>query len=136
MVTKAKAVQFGCGLIGCSVVRYAWQRPDIELVGAVGIDKSLIGRDLGEVAGIKNKLGVSISADANAALSQARTDVVFLTTGSSLKDFYPQVEKYVAAGADVVLTCEELSYPYRKDFQLSAEIDKIAKANNVTVLAT
>jgi len=133
---KAKAVQFGCGPIGCSVVRYAWQRPDIELVGAVDIDESLVGRDLGEVAGTNNKIGVSISADADAVLSQAKPDVVFLTTSSSLKVVYPQVEKCVAAGANVVSTCEELSYPYRKDSQLSAEIDKIAKTNNVTVLAT
>jgi len=35
-----------------------------------------------------------------------------------------------------VSTCEELCYPYRKEAQLSAEIDKIAKANNVTVLGT
>ncbi|GAJ02674.1 unnamed protein product, partial [marine sediment metagenome] len=133
---KAKAVQFGCGPIGCSVVRYAWQRPDIELVGAIDIDKSLVGRDLGEVAGTNNKIGVSISADTNAVLSQAKPDVVFLTTSSSLKVVYPQAEKCVAAGANVVSTCEELAYPYRKDPQLSAEIDKMAKANNVTVLAT
>ena len=136
MVTKTKAVQFGCGPIGCSVVRYAWQRPDIELVGAIDIDKSLVGRDLGEVAGINNKLGVSISADADAVLSQAKPDVVFLTTSSSLKVIYPQVERCVVAGANVVSTCEELCYPYRKDSRLSAEIDRIAKANNVTVLAT
>ncbi len=42
MVTKTKAVQFGCGPIGCSVVRYVCQRPDIELVGAVDIDRSLV----------------------------------------------------------------------------------------------
>jgi len=136
MVTKAKAVQFGCGPIGCSVVRYAWQRPDIELVGAIDIDESLIGRDLGEVAGINNKLGINVSANADAVLSQAKPDIVFHTTSSSLKAIYPQLETCLAAGANVVSTCEELSYPYRKDPQLSAEIDKIAKVNNVTVLAT
>ena len=136
MVTKVQAVQFGCGPIGCSVVRYAWQRSDIKLVGAVDIDESLVGRDLGEVAGISNKLGVSISADADAVLSQSKPDVVFLTTSSSLKVIYPQVGKCVAAGANVVSTCEELAYPYRKDPQLSAEIDKIAKTNRVTVLST
>ncbi len=97
MVAKVKAVQFGCGPIECSVVRYACQRADIKLVGAVDIDESLIGRDLGEVAGIKNKLGVSISADADAVLSQAKPDVVFLATSSSLKVVYSQVEKCVAA---------------------------------------
>ncbi len=136
MVTKAKVVQFGCGPIGCSVVRYAWQRPDIELVGAIDIDESLVGRDLGEVAGLDNELGVKISADADAVLTQAKPDVVFLTTSSSLKVVYPQVERCVAAGANVVSTCEEMSYPYGKDPRLSAEIDKLAKANNVTVLAT
>jgi len=136
MVTKARVVQLGCGPIGCSVVRYASQRPDIELVGAIDIDRSLVGRDLGEVAGIDNKLGVSISADADAVLSQAKPDVVFLTTSSYPRAVYPQVEKCVGTGANVVSTCEELSYPYRKEPQLSAEIDKIAKANNVTVLAT
>ncbi len=135
-MVKTRAVLFGCGPVGLGVVRYASQRQEIELVGAIDIDESLAGRDLGEVAGINSKLGVSISADADAVLSQAKPDVVFLTTGSSLKAVYAQVEKCVAAGANVVSTCEELSYPYRKDPQLSAEIDKIAKANNVTVLAT
>ncbi len=135
-MTKAKAVQFGCGPIGCSVVRYAWQRPDIVLVGAVDIDQNLVGRDLGEVAGTNNKLGVSISADAAAVLSQTKPDVVFLTTSSSLKAVYHQVERCVTAGANIISTCEELSYPYGKAPQLSAEIDKIAKGSNVTVLAT
>ena len=56
-MAKAKAVQFGCGSIGRSMVRYTCQRPDVEIVGAIDIDKRLVGCDLGEVAGIKNKLG-------------------------------------------------------------------------------
>jgi len=136
MVTKVRAVQYGCGPIGCNVVRFASQRPDIELVGAIDIDKNLAGRDLGEVAGLDKKLGVVISDEANAVLSQTKPDVVFLTTASFLKVIYPQLEKCVTAGVNVVSTCEELSYPYRKAPQLSVEIDRIAKANNVTVLAT
>jgi len=118
------------------VARYAWQRPDIELVGAIDIAKSLVGRDLGEVAGINNKLGVSVSADADAVLSQTKPDVVFLTTSSSLEIIYTQVEKCAAAGSNIISTCEELSCPYQKAPELSDRIDKIAKANQVTVLAT
>ena len=129
-------VQYGCGPVGCGVVRYACQRADIGVVGAIDIDQSLVGRDLGEVAGVDGKLGVSISADADAVLSQTKPDVVFLTTSSYPKVVYPQIEKCVTAGANVVSTCEELAYPYRKHPRLSAEIDKIARANNVTVLAT
>ena len=136
MQRKLKVVQFGCGPIGCSVVAYALQKPDIELIGAIDIDQSLVGRDMGEVAKVGSKLGVTISADADAVLSQARPDVVFLATGSSLKTVFPQIQKCILAGASVISTCEELTYPYEKAPVLSAELDRMARENNVAVLAT
>jgi len=131
-----RAVQFGLGPIGCSVVRYASRRPDIEIVGAIDIDESLVGRDLGEVAGLDKQLRVSVSNDADAILSQTKPNVVLHTTVSAVKATYPQLSKCLKAGANVVSTCEELAYPYRKEPKLSAEIDEIAKSNRVTVLAT
>jgi len=136
IMIKVRAVIFGCGPIGCSVARYVGQRADIELVGAVDIDESLVGRDLGEVAGVDGRPAVAISNDADAVLSETRPDVVFLTTSSSMVIIYPQIEKCARAGANVVSTCEELSFPYRKSPQLAAEIDRVAKAHSVTVLAT
>jgi len=136
VLKKVKAVQYGCGPIGCSVARFALQRSDIVIVGAIDIAPNLIGRDLGDVVGLDKKVGVNISADADAVLLQTKPDIVLLTTSSSLKVIYPQLEKCVTAGVNIVSTCEELSYPYKKESQLSAEIDSIAKENNVTVLAT
>jgi len=136
MLHKIRVVQYGCGPIGCSVVRFASQRPDMEIVGAVDINQNLLGRDLGDVADLDKKLGVSISADVDVVLSRSKPDVVLLATSSSLKAIYPQLERCVATKANVVSTCEELSYPFRKEPQLSAEIDKMAKANNITVLGT
>jgi 4-hydroxy-tetrahydrodipicolinate reductase len=136
VTSEARAVLFGCGPIGCSVARYAAQRADIKLVGAVDIDRSLAGRDLGEVAGTGTRLGVSISADAGAVLSGARPDVVLLTTSSSLKAIYPQVRQCVEAGVNVVSSCEELSFPHRKDPEITARIDELAKARGVTVLSS
>lgn len=136
MAKKIKAVQYGCGFIGCSIVRLASQGSEVEIVGAIDIDRNLVGRDLGELAGLDRELGVEVSADAEAVLSRAKPDVVFLTTSSFLKDVYPQVETCVRAGANVVSSCEELSFPYRKNPELSAEIDRIARENRVTVLAT
>ncbi len=133
---KVRVVQFGCGPIGCSVTRYAWNRPDIEIVGAIDIATSLVGRDLGEVAGIGDKLGVSISAEADAVLSQTEPDVVFLTTTSSLRAVHAEVRECIEAGANVISTCEELAYPYTKEPQISADVDKEAKDKGVTVLAT
>lgn len=136
MMKKVRVVQFGCGPIGCSVTRYAWNRPDIEVVGAIDTDTSLVGRDLGEVAGIGDKLGVSISAEADAVLSQTKPDVVFLTTTSSLRAVHAEARDCIEAGANVISTCEELAYPYSKEPQISADVDKEAKDKGVTVLAT
>jgi len=133
---KIRAVQFGCGPIGCSVVRYASQRPDIEITGAIDINDSLVGRDLGEVAGLDKKLGVIISGNTDEVLSRTGPDVVIHSTVSSAKAAFPQLEKLLKAGANVVSTCEELSYPYLKVPELAARIDEMARANGVTVLAT
>ena len=133
---KVRVVQFGCGPIGCSVIRYARNRPDIEVVGAIDIDAGLVGRDLGEAAGIDDKLGVLVSAEADAILSQTKPDVVFLTTSSSLRLVHAQVGKCIDASANAISTCEELAYPYRKEPRISADIDRKARDKGVTVLAT
>ncbi|MFH1016210.1 MAG: dihydrodipicolinate reductase [Chloroflexota bacterium] len=131
-----KAVQYGCGPIGCSVVRFAAQRPDVELVGAIDVDKNLVGKDIGEVAGLGKKLGVKITDQAEALLAQTKPDVVFVTTSSAFKKTAAQLEACIKAGANIVSTCEELAYPFKKDPALSAKIDKLAKENKVTVLGT
>jgi 4-hydroxy-tetrahydrodipicolinate reductase len=91
---------------------------------------------MGEVAGTGKTFGVRISDQVDSVLSQTRPDVVFLTTSSSLKAIYPQLETCLKAGVNVVSTCEGLAYPYRKEPRLSTEIDKMAKKNEVTVLGT
>ncbi len=135
MTKKIRAVQFGCGPIGCAVATLASKRADIEIVGAIG-RVSNVGRDLGEVAGLGKPLGVIISNDADAVLSKTKPDVVLHTTSSSLKAVYEQLTKIIKANINIVSSTEELSYPWRKEPKLSAELDKLAKEHKVTVLAT
>lgn len=136
MSTKFCAVQFGCGAIGCAVARLAWQRPDIELVGAVDIDKDKVGRDIGEVMGIEKNLGVTITDDLDKLFAKVKADVVFHQTGSSLKTVAPQLIKLLRFGLNIVSTTEELAYPYITQPDLANEIDAVAKANGATVLGT
>ena len=62
-----RIVQYGCGVIGCSLVRLAAKKPDIDIVGAIDIIN--VGKDLGDIAGLEKKLGVIISNDAAVAIS-------------------------------------------------------------------
>lgn len=134
MVRQIRVVQYGCGPIGCSIARLVSQKANIDIVGA--IDLVNVGKDLGEVADVKHRLGVLISNEADAILRKTKPDVVLHATSSSLEVIYPQLEQIMQAGTNVVSTCEELSYPYRKQPELAAKIDELAKEHEVTVLGT
>lgn len=131
---KFRLVQYGCGPIGCSIARLASTREDIDVVGA--IDLLHVGRNLEEVAGIERKLGVSISGDGNAILKKTKPHVVLHATSSRLKDVLPQLEQIIRARCNIISTCEELSYPLRKQPELAGKIDNLAKEHKVSVLGT
>jgi len=133
---KIRAIQFGCGAIGSAVAKLSSRRSNIELVGAVDIDKNKVGRDLGEIIGMDGKLSILITDDVDKILAKTKVDIVFHQTSSSLKMAAPQLIKLLGHGVNVVSTTEELAYPFPAQRELSAAIDKVAKANQVTVLGT
>jgi len=136
MAGKIRVVQYGCGPIGSSVAKLASQRRNIEIVGAIDIDKNKVGKDLGDVIGLDKRLGVTINDDATAVLSQTKPDIVLHTTSSWLKKVHEQLSAIIRAGINIVSTTEELSFPWRKEPGLAAEIDRLAKEHKVSVLAT
>jgi 4-hydroxy-tetrahydrodipicolinate reductase len=125
---------YGLGPIGLGITRLALQRPGIEIVGAVDVDPAKVGRDLGEILG-GNALGVTI-ADSIAKVADTQPDVVLHATGSSLARVAPQLVDIMEIGADIVSTCEELSFPWTSQPQLAAELDAAARRAGVTVLGT
>lgn len=135
-MTMIRVVQYGCGPIGCSVVKLAAQQPNIKFVGAIDTDASLNGVDLGVVAGLGKSLDVPISPNAKEVLCETKPDLVFLSTVSSARLIRPQVEYCLLVGANVISTCEELSYPYETMPALALELDNLAKMRNCTLLAT
>lgn len=131
-----RAIQYGVGPIGAEVARVAAARQGIALVGAVDIDPAKVGRDLGEVIGLGRALGIPVSGDARALFARAEADVVLHTTGSALERVRPQLEEAIAAGLNVVSTCEELAYPAAQHPDLAADLDRRCRERGVTVLGT
>lgn len=136
MAERMRAVQYGCGPIGLSVARLAAERESFEIVGAVDIDPELVGKDLGTLAGRESELGVAVTDDAEALFERTDPHVVFHTTLSSFRRAFDQLTDLVAAGVNVVSTCEELSFPYSREPELAAELDRLARESGVTVVGT
>ena len=136
MKRNVRIVLYGVGVIGSMVARFLTEKKGIEIVGAIDVAKDKIGKDLGEIIGAKKHLGVTVSAETDTVLKQARPDLVIHTTSSFLDKVYPQLEQIIKHKVNIVSTCEELSYPYVSSPKLAKALDKLAKENNVTVLGT
>jgi len=132
---RVKIVQYGVGPIGAEVARYALKKSGLQFVGAVDIDPKKVGKDFGEAVG-GPKIGVSITNDAKQLLAKTEPDLVLHSTGSYLKDVKPQLLEIMKSGADVISTCEELSYPFLKNPAIAKELDRAAGRNKVTLLGT
>ena len=136
MKKKIRAIQYGVGPIGASIVNLLHEKQAVEIIGAIDTDPAKAGRDLGEVAGAADApWGVKISANAKEVLEKS-ADVVIHSTSSTLPKVMDQLLECLEAEACVVSTCEELSYPFRKYPELAAKLDAAAKDWGVALVGT
>jgi 2,4-diaminopentanoate dehydrogenase len=133
---KIRAVQYGIGPIGASILRLLREKEAIEIVGAIDSDPGKVGRDVGEVVGAFDApWGIKVSGDARGVLA-TEADIVMHTTSSALPKVMDQLLACLDVGSCVVSTCEELSYPYRTYPELAARLDKAAKESGVALVGT
>jgi 4-hydroxy-tetrahydrodipicolinate reductase len=135
-VSNIRVMHCGLGPIGAAVLKQVWQRPGFAVVGGIDVDAAKVGRDLGEVAGLPRRLGLTVSGDAAAAIEAARPDVVVLCTSSSLAAVMPQIETILKAKTPIVSTTEELAYPGRTHAREARKIQAWATKAKVAVLGT
>ena len=132
---KIRAIQYGVGPIGASLVRLMREKEGIEVIGAIDSDPAKAGRDLGEVAGASDApWGIPISADME--ILEEAADIVLHSTSSLLPSVMEQLSACLAAESCVISTCEELAYPYRKYPELAAKLDAEAKSRGVALVGT
>jgi 4-hydroxy-tetrahydrodipicolinate reductase len=133
---KIRVVSYGLGPIGIETARLVLKKSDLIIVGAVDIAKEMVGKDLGQVLGLEEDLGVKVTDRAGDLFRAVEADVVLHTAGSRIRNIYPELEEIVLAGLDVISSSEELLYPVSENADLARAVDRLAKKHKVTVLGT
>jgi hypothetical protein len=131
-----RVVHFGLGPIGAAVAQEIAERPGFKIVGGIDNDPAKVGRDVGDVAGLKGRLGVKVESDAAKLLKKVKPHIVVLCTSSSMKAVLPQIEAILKARVPIISTSEELAYPGHTHVRQAHLIDGLAKKAKVAVLST
>ncbi len=128
-----KVFQIGCGKMSKYAMRYVYEH-GAEVVGAVDINESIIGSDIGEIMGSESK-GVTISklSDLKKELQKTKPNIAIIMTMSLLDDIKNEARICLEEGVNVITTCEEAFFASNSNPTLWKELDILAKANNCTI---
>jgi len=133
---KIRVVCYGIGAVGGRIAKSLLEKQGMQIVGAIDTDKNKVGKDLGQLLELNRKLGVTVSDDVEETMSKANCDIIVHATGSYLKDVYAQLAPLAQYGANVITTCEELSYPYISEPQLAQKLSTLGLKHGVSYLGT
>lgn len=133
MNRKIRVAQFGTGKMAVYTMRYAIEH-GCEVVGAIDINPSVIGKDIGEIMGIDNT-GVKVTAlkDAGDMLQAIKPDICIVTTMSLLNDVYDALMLCAKLGINAITTCEEAFFSWNSNPEATKAIDIIAKRTGCTI---
>ena len=126
----------GLGPIGLLITEAALTDPFLEVVGAVEIRPELAGRPLADLVG--GAPGITVRPTLAEARADARPGGAILLhcTGSHLDRVAPQIEEALRQGLHVVSTCEELTFAEARHAGIAADLDRLARGAERTVVAT
>ena len=126
----------GLGPIGLRVLEAALNDPFLEVVGAVEIDPSKVGRPLSEFVEGAPEIVIRQSVAAARVDSRSDSGILIHCTGSYLDRVSSQIEEALRQELHVVSTCEELSFAHARHPEIAAGLDVLARRADRTVVGT
>ena len=85
---KIRAIVYGVGAIGKLTTKFMVEKC-VDIVGAIDVNLEIVGKDLGEVAGLGRPLNVMINDNADAVLSEQAADIAIVAVFTDLERMYP-----------------------------------------------
>ncbi len=130
---KIRVVQYGTGKMSVYTMRYVYEK-GAEIVGAIDINPTVIGKDIGEIIGCGEK-GIKVTSidSAEELLKEVKPDIVIVTTMSLLSDVEDALMLCAKLGINAITTCEEAFFSFNSNPNLTNKIDELAKQNNCTI---
>ncbi len=131
-----KIAQVGLGPIGLETVKLAATRPWARIIGAMDIDPSRIGGDLGRLTGTDALRGIQVTGALDELCDREGPDLIFHTTVSSFRTAFEQLEPMAERGINVVSSCEELLFPQLREAKLARRLDALCQKTGARMVGT
>ena len=130
-------LQIGFGPLGLQIGKYISQKETVKTIAVVDVNPNFKGKPL-QYFDTELPNDILVYGSVKEAISDIdqKPDIAIITTVSSLEKLIPQVSEVAEYGIPVISTCEELSYPWKLQPQLSKELDVICKENKIACLGT
>ncbi|MCF7925246.1 MAG: NADP-binding protein [Candidatus Izimaplasma sp.] len=135
---KIKIVLWGFGAMGRGMAEMLLEKDGVEITGVCDLYPDFVKTSMFDHLEVSNSEhpDVIITDDIDSLLDKNRCDLVLLATDSFTKKAFLKMEKILNAGINCISTAEEMAYPKAQEPELADKLDRIAKANGVTLLGT
>jgi 4-hydroxy-tetrahydrodipicolinate reductase len=130
-----RLVIYGIGQFGQYIARFAHQK-NWPIVAAYNRAGPKVGQDIGRLARLGRDIGVLVQDCDNVNYQDLDADIGVVTVGNHLAGNLPAYRRLLGAGLNVICHGAESYYPYGCDPEVAAEIDTLAKKNEVTFLGS
>lgn len=133
-----KIVIWGFGAMGSGMAGLLLKKKGVEISGVCDLHPDRINKSIFDVLGVERgeHKDVIIKADINEVLTEKCCDVCLCATDSFTKKAFPRLKFALEKKVNVISTAEEMAYPRAQNPELADELDRIARANGVTILGT
>jgi 4-hydroxy-tetrahydrodipicolinate reductase len=135
---NVKVSIWGFGAMGGGIAEVLLRKKGVEIVGVCDIHPDRAGKSMFEVLGVPrgDRRDVVIEPDVAKVITRGSADVVILATDSFTRKAFDKIKLVVEQGINVISTAEEMAYPKAREPELAAELDRLARANGVSILGT